>query len=124
VRIQPHLLGNIPRRNPIATPPFAAYSAPLRDGILRSGETLDEHAPDRAGLSRQARHRRAARPTPAAEHPGDPEAAGLKAQLKSGDLTRLRTFLAPTRAAAECQDRIFLLGHVIAEVRPEILDFA
>lgn len=62
--------------------------------------------------------------TPAPADPGGPEAAELKAQLKSGDLTGLRAYLARTRAEAAWQDRIFLLDHVIAELRPEILDFA
>ena len=61
---------------------------------------------------------------PAAEERGGPEAAELKAQLITGDLTGLRAYLARTRAAADWQERIYLLELVIEELRPEILDFA
>lgn len=61
---------------------------------------------------------------PAAEERGGAEAAELKAQLRAGDLSGLRAYLARTRAEADWQERIYLLELVIEEVRPEILDFA
>src|SRR5438270_416483 len=46
-------------------------------------------------------------PTSAADDPARPETAELILQLKSGDLSGLRTWLARTRVAADWQDRIF-----------------
>jgi hypothetical protein len=55
---------------------------------------------------------------------GGPEAAELEQQVKQGNLTGLRQYLARTRAEHDWQDRIFILNLVVSSIRFAALDFA
>jgi len=55
---------------------------------------------------------------------GGPEAEQLREQLQKGDPSGLHAFVARTRAERDWQDRLFMLGLLMPELQPAILDFA